>query len=83
MQALKEEVILSEQEKKQIEHDVREIVGIEDEEVPVVLDFESIRIVKPGKYVVDLHHLFSREGPLIYTLEDGKYVVDIRSSGKR
>ena len=68
-------------EKKQIEEDVREIAGIEDEETPVFLDFESIKVVKPGKYLIDLTKLFS--GKLqVYQLEDGKYIVDLASSVK-
>lgn len=71
---------LSTQEKKQIEEDVREIIGINhDEEVPVVMDFESVKIMKPGKYVIDLHNLFNNERPLVYTLEEGKYIVDLAS----
>lgn len=67
----------TEKEKKQIEEDVREISGIENEEVPVFLDFESIKIIKPGKYVVDLGNLFSMKKPRVYKLEDGKYIIDL------
>lgn len=71
---------LSDDEKKQIEKDVLEIVGEEaDKERPVILDFESIRILKPGKYELDLVDLF-RKKPLIYKLEEGKYVIDIVST---
>ena len=66
-------------EKKQIEEDVREIAGLEDEEVPVFLDFESIKIVKPGKYLLDISNLFSRSKPLVYKLEDGKYIIDLKN----
>lgn len=66
---------LSPSEKQQIESDVRDISGIEDEESPVFLDFESVKIVKGGKYLLDLSKLFSQE-PRIYQLEDGKYIVD-------
>lgn len=76
---------LNNSERKQIEADVRDIVGIsEEEDSPIIMDFESIKVLKPGKYVIDLHNLFTRERPLIYTLEDGKYVIDLTSqiSGK-
>jgi uncharacterized protein len=69
-------------DKKQVEEDVREISGIEDEETPVFLDFESIKVIRPGKYVVDLSNLFSREKPRVYKLEDGKYIIDLSSSSK-
>lgn len=70
---------LTSSEKKQIEHDVRDIVGIEDEESPIILDFESVKIIKPGKYLLDISNLLSRERPLVYKLEDGKYIIDLTS----
>lgn len=71
------ELELNENEKNQIEEDVREIAGIKDEETPVFLDFESVRVLKPGKYLLDLQKLFSTGKPRIYQLEDGKYIVDL------
>lgn len=68
---------LTTKEKDQIEKDVRDISGLTDEEVPIFLDFESIKIVKPGKYLLDLQKLFSMDKPRIYKLEDGKYIVDL------
>jgi predicted nucleic acid-binding Zn-ribbon protein len=81
----KEEVIrLTPEEKQQIEDDVYNIMGDEiDREKPVVLDLESIRIVKPGKYELDLVNLFKKKQPLIYKLEDGKYVIDLIESFKK
>ncbi|MBI2141893.1 hypothetical protein HYU15_00190 [Candidatus Woesearchaeota archaeon] len=73
---------LSEQEKVQIEKDVLDIIG-EDEQIdePVVLDLETIRILKPGKYELDLVQLMKNE-PLIYKVDEGKYLIDlIRSFG--
>ncbi|MCU0641991.1 MAG: hypothetical protein MUF61_00195 [archaeon] len=67
-------------EKKQMEKDVRDIAGIRDEEMPVFLDFESIRIMKPGKYLLDLQKLFDIKKPRVYQLEDGKYVVDLAAT---
>jgi uncharacterized protein len=69
-------------DKKQIEEDVREISGMEDEETPVFLDFESVKVIKPGKYVVDLSNLFSTAKPRIYKLEDGKYIIDLASTNR-
>lgn len=67
---------LTPKEKDQIEKDVLDIVGEVDDDQPVFLDFESIRVMKPGKYEVDLVNLFKGK-PLIYKLEDGKYVIDL------
>jgi predicted nucleic acid-binding Zn-ribbon protein len=81
-----ESVELTKTEKKQVEKDVRDIVGVkDDEEAPIILDFESVRIIKPGKYILDIPNLFSKKRPLVYKLEDGKYIVDLTSkmgSGK-
>ena len=68
-------------EKKQIEDDVLDIIGTQaDKEAPVVLDLESVRVVKPGKFEIDLVHLFDKQHPLIYKLEEGKYMIDIPST---
>ena len=79
-----EDIDLNIVEKQQIEEDVRDIAGIEeDDEAPVVLDFESVKIIKPGKYVLDIANLFSKERPLVYKLEDGKYIIDIIAQIKK
>ena len=81
LQRIKEEPIeIPQEQKKQIEHDVREMAGIEDEDTPVILDLESIRTVSPGKYEIDLVNLFNKKRPLIYKLEEGKYIIDLAST---
>jgi predicted nucleic acid-binding Zn-ribbon protein len=74
---------LTEPEKKQIEQDVLEIVGEEraQEEQPIILDFESIRVVEPGKFELDLVHLFKKD-PLIYKVGEGKYIIDLPATFK-
>ena len=71
---------LAPSEKKQIEHDIREISGLTEEEKPIFLDFESVKVIKPGKYLLDLTKLFSKGKPRIYQLEDGKYVIDLNAA---
>ena len=71
------EVELNTVEKEQVEQDVREILGQDDEETPVFLDFESIKILKPGKYLLDVSKMLESDRPQVYQLEDGKYVVDL------
>lgn len=74
---------LTKQEKKQIEKDVFDLIGLtEDQDKPVVLDLASIRIVKPGKYELDLVNLFKNK-PLVYKLGDGKYIIDLPESFKK
>ena len=72
---------LNKDERKQIEQDVEELIEKEDNmnEGPVFLDIESIRILRPGKYELNLIDLF-RKKPLVYKLEDGKYVIDLVST---
>lgn len=73
---------LSEDDKKQIETDVKEILYIKEEpDTPVVLDVESIRVLKPGKYELDLVHLFKKD-PLIIKLDEGKYIIDLGQAFK-
>lgn len=71
---------LSKKEKQQIEKDVFDLVGSEvDKGDPVVLDLESIRIMKPGKYELDLVHLFKKD-PVVFKVGDGKYMIDLIAS---
>lgn len=68
---------LSKKDKEEIEKDILEMVGAPDEDSnPVILDLESIKIVKPGKYELDLVHIFKKD-PLVFKLEEGKYIIDL------
>ncbi|MEM2933054.1 MAG: Zn-ribbon containing protein [Candidatus Pacearchaeota archaeon] len=76
---LKEETEkLTREEREEIMQDIKEVVGVEVEK-PVILDLESIRILKPGKFEIDLVSLFKRK-PVIYKVAEGKYVIDIPST---
>ncbi|MEK6873523.1 MAG: Zn-ribbon containing protein [Nanoarchaeota archaeon] len=76
-----QEVIIEfkEEDKKTIEQDIREIMNIEDEEIPVILDLESVRVLSPGKFQIDIVNLFDKNRPIIYKLEEGKYIIDLAS----
>ena len=68
-------------DKAKVEKDVREMIGLEEEqEVPVILDLESVRVTGPGKFEIDVVNLFSKKRPLIYKLEEGKYIIDLASA---
>ncbi len=69
---------LDEKQRRQIEKDILNIIGEENskDDSPVILDLEAIRILKPGKYEIDLVRLFKGD-PLIYKIEDGKYIIDL------
>ena len=74
---------LEQSDKTQIEKDIRELTGLENEpEKPVVLDLESVRVIRPGQFEIDIVNLFSKRRPLIYKLEEGKYIIDLAASFK-
>jgi predicted nucleic acid-binding Zn-ribbon protein len=74
-------VELDKADKNQIEKDIRELTGLDEEpDKPVILDLESIKVVRPGKFEIDIVNLFSRNRPVIYKLGEGKYVIDINAS---
>jgi predicted nucleic acid-binding Zn-ribbon protein len=74
---------IPETEKNAIERDIREMVGITDEETPVILDLESVRVIGDGKFEIDLVNVFNKNRPLVYKLEEGKYIIDLASTLKR
>lgn len=71
-------VRLSDVERLEIEHEVEELIPIVDDK-PVILDIESVRIDKPGKFEIDLVNLFKRK-PVIYRAGEGKYFIDLNST---
>lgn len=75
---------LSQEDKQTIEKDVCEMLFVkeEDSDKPIVLDIEAIRVLKPGKYELDLVHLFKKD-PLIIKLEEGKYIIDLGQAFKK
>ena len=82
LKKLSEEAALTKKEKEQIEQDIFDLVGSDiDRDQPVILDIEAIRVMRPGKYEVDLVHLFKKD-PLIIKLEEGKYIIDLPQTFK-
>ena len=75
-----EPIEIPEQEKEIIERDIREIAGITNEATPVILDLESVRVTGDGKFEIDIVNLFNKKRPLIYKLEEGKYIIDLAST---
>ena len=70
------------EQRQQIEEDVMGVIGPDREDLPVVLDFESVHVPEPGKYELDLVKLF-QQAPLIFKMEDGKYIIDVAESFER
>ena len=71
---------IPEKERETIEKDIREIAGITEEDTPVILDLESVRVTGSGKFEIDIVNLFSKKRPLIYKLEEGKYIIDLSTT---
>jgi len=63
-------------DKRQVEEDVRSILKIEDDEKPVILDLESVRVLSPGQFEIDIVSLMNRK-PIVFKLSEGKYIIDI------
>lgn len=69
---------LTEEQKAEIENDIYDILGTDkSQETPVVLEFESISVLEPGKYELDVVNLFKENHPLVYKLDEGKYMIDL------
>jgi uncharacterized protein len=66
-------------EKERVEADVREILNVEDDDDPVILDIESVRVISPGKFEIDLVALLNKK-PIVFKLQEGKYMIDIEGS---
>ena len=67
-------------DKKKVEKEIREMAGITDEEAPVILDIEAVRITGPGKFEIDILNLFKKNRKLIYKIGEGKYIIDLTST---
>ncbi len=73
---------------KKIEEDVREILedvkgdSTSKEDDVIVLDIESIRVKKSGKYLIDIINLFNQR-PIVIRLSPGKYKIDLKSISKK
>jgi predicted nucleic acid-binding Zn-ribbon protein len=84
LEKIKESPIeIPQEDKKQVEKDIREMAGITEEDTPVILDIESVRVAGSGKFEIDLANLFKRNLPLVYKLEEGKYIIDLATTLKQ
>ena len=70
---------LTEEDRRHIEADVKDIIGLADEDASVILDLASVNVLKPGKFELDLVKLFKGD-PLVYKLDDGKYIIDVAAT---
>ena len=84
IEALKSKPIeIPEEQKEIIEKDIRDMAGIVEPNAPVILDIESVRVTGDGQFELDLVNLFRKDRPLIYKLEEGKYIIDLATTLKQ
>ncbi|MFC4552128.1 MULTISPECIES: Zn-ribbon domain-containing protein [Halorussus] len=57
--------------------------GLEELREELNSQFESIRIVNPGQYELNLMELYEREEYIISLREDGKYVIEVPDAWER
>ncbi|RLJ10084.1 MAG: hypothetical protein DRP15_01270 [Candidatus Aenigmatarchaeota archaeon] len=85
-QAEKDIKKLTKKEIKEIEHDIRQIIADKVEkseaEETVILDIEAIRVIKPGKYHIDVTSLFTQR-PIVIRIGPGKYEIDLTTIMKK
>ncbi|MGV8162817.1 MAG: Zn-ribbon domain-containing protein [Candidatus Nanoarchaeia archaeon] len=75
---------LTSDQRTQMEKDVYDILGEDPaKHMPVILEFESINILEPGKYELDIVNLFKEGHPIVYKLEEGKYMIDLPETFKK
>ncbi len=77
-EAEQEVSLLSRKDMKEIEDDIRDIVsgdGIKKDDT-VVLDLEAIRVIRPGKYQIDVTNLFNQK-PIVVRVGAGRYEIDL------
>jgi predicted nucleic acid-binding Zn-ribbon protein len=81
MARLKENpIVLSTEDKNQAEKEIRELAGITEDDIPVILDIESVRVTGAGKFEIDLVNVFNKKRPLVYKIEEGKYIIDLSTT---
>lgn len=74
---------LPKDEQQKIEKSIKNIIGEkEPDEKVVILDPESIRISRSGRYDLDLVKLFKKD-PLVLKTADGKYFIDLARALKQ
>ncbi|MDD2678305.1 MAG: Zn-ribbon containing protein [Candidatus Nanoarchaeia archaeon] len=73
---------LSNKDIEKIEKDIRELIPELKSAEPIILDLETIRVIGPGKYEIDVGSLM-RGKPVIIQVGDGKYFIDLPNAFKK
>lgn len=74
----KTEVELSKEQKDLLIQEVEQLIDEPEPEKPIILKLENIRILEPGKYEIDINELLKKDKPVIYKVQEGTYVIDLK-----
>lgn len=74
----KEQIEISKEKKDIILKEVESMVEIEEIKTPIVLKLENVRVLEPGKYEIDINQLMKKNKPVIYKIQEGTYVIDLK-----
>jgi len=72
---------LTDTDVREMEKDVRDLLGENSLDKPVILDLETIKTIGPGKFEIDISALMRGE-PIVINISDGKYYIDLASAFK-
>ncbi|MFA5303646.1 MAG: Zn-ribbon containing protein [Candidatus Nanoarchaeia archaeon] len=73
---------LKKEDIEKMEQDIRSLIPELKSTEPVILDLETIRILGPGKYEIDIGRLM-RGKPVIIQAGEGKYYIDLSTAMKK
>lgn len=71
----------------EMERDVRNLIDKKgkdkkNKDRPVILDIETIKMIEPGKFEIDISALMRGE-PIVIRISDGKYFIDLTSAFRK
>lgn len=73
-----ESIEISTNQKNLILKEIETAIETKDPEAPVILKLENIKVLAPGKYEIDINQLMKKEKPVVYKVQDGTYVIDLK-----
>lgn len=74
----KEEIEISKEKKELILNEIEKESQFKDNDAPIILKLENIKIIEQGKYEIDINKLMKKEDKVpIYKVEEGTYILDI------
>ena len=69
---------ISKEGKKAILRELEKREDFKSSDEPIILDLENIKVIDEGKYEIDINQLFKGDKPLVYKVDGGTYVLDLK-----